>query len=220
MGEAFPELPAQQKLIMKTSHTRCRCAVLIMMLCGLRTGELLALEWNDVDIGKEVIHVRQSVQRVDTNCYRIHTGTKNGKTRDIPIPKLLLSELRLEKTQTSQKYVCAQLNGELHTPSSWRSLWRSYYLSLNQTAQGSVSKYSPGGLPKIISHITPHMLRHTYCTLLYKAGIDVLIAQYLMGHSSVKVTLEIYTHLDEEHRIKKINEFDRLLDDSFFVSRS
>ena len=49
--------------------------------------------------------------------------------------------------------------------------------------------------PPAPSKLTPHIFRHNYCTMLYYAGVDVKEAQRLMGHSSIKITLEIYTHL-------------------------
>ena len=44
--------------------------------------------------------------------------------------------------------------------------------------------------------VTPHVLRHTFCTNMQQAGIDVKSLQYLMGHSNVSVTLDIYTHIN------------------------
>jgi integrase len=52
-------------------------------------------------------------------------------------------------------------------------------------------------------YFTMHQFRHTFCTMLYNAGVDVKTAQDILGHSSVNVTLNIYTHL--ESKMKKIN---------------
>ena len=46
------------------------------------------------------------------------------------------------------------------------------------------------------SRVTPHVLRHTFCTNMQQGGIDVKSLQYLMGHSNVSVTLDVYTHTD------------------------
>ena len=56
----------------------------------------------------------------------------------------------------------------------------------------------------------PHMLRHTYATTLYRAMVDLRTAQKLMGHSSIQVTADIYTHLEQEdslHVADKLNEY-------------
>ena len=49
---------------------------------------------------------------------------------------------------------------------------------------------------KPVPRITPHVLRHTFCTNMQQAGIDIKSLQYLMGHSNASVTLDVYTHTD------------------------
>ena len=71
-----------------------------------------------------------------------------------------------------------------------------------------------GALPMRIKTFTPHQLRHTFCTLLYDAGIDVLTARDQMGHSEITTTLSIYTHLDKQHRKKSMEKFNVFLDAS------
>lgn len=72
------------------------------------------------------------------------------------------------------------------------------------------NKFDPRGNMLTIKPFTPHCLRHTFCTIMYEAGIDVLTAKEQMGHSDVKTTLAIYTHLDSQHKkknISKLNEY-------------
>ena len=57
--------------------------------------------------------------------------------------------------------------------------------------------------------VSMYDLRHSYCSMLYDAGVDVKTAQYLMGHSDLEVTLKIYTHLSEQ---KKQHSYDTLHD--------
>ena len=58
---------------------------------------------------------------------------------------------------------------------------------------------------------TAHCLRHTYCTLLYEAGVDVLNAKDLMGHANISTTMGIYTHLREVKKRKSIVQLDDYL---------
>lgn len=51
----------------------------------------------------------------------------------------------------------------------------------------------------------------THCTILYQAGVDVLTARDQMGHASVQVTQEIYTHLDAKYKAKKMEELDKYI---------
>ncbi|MEG2610769.1 MAG: tyrosine-type recombinase/integrase [Oscillospiraceae bacterium] len=60
--------------------------------------------------------------------------------------------------------------------------------------------------------VTPHQLRHAYATMLYKSGVDMLTAQYLGGHADINTTLSIYTHLDNELKIKSVGSLNAYLD--------
>ena len=77
--------------------------------------------------------------------------------------------------------------------------------------RGEESKKRPGGLSMRIEPFTPHQLRHTFCTLMYFAGVDVLTARDQMGHKDISVTLGIYTSLDKKFKKKKINRLDSYL---------
>jgi integrase len=56
-----------------------------------------------------------------------------------------------------------------------------------------------------------HMLRHTFATLLYFAGVDILTAKEQLGHSVIKMTLAIYTNLDKQHKRKSMSKPDEFL---------
>ena len=72
----------------------------------------------------------------------------------------------------------------------------------------------PDELPMVIDFFTPHQLRHTFCTMMYFAGVDVLTARDQMGHKNINVTLGIYTSLDKKFKKKKINQLDAYLENS------
>ena len=63
----------------------------------------------------------------------------------------------------------------------------------------------------MIPNITAHWLRHTFATMLYFAGVDLLTAKEQLGHSDIKTTLEIYTHLDNQFKRKSMDKLDRYL---------
>jgi integrase len=106
-------------------------------------------------------------------------------------------------------YLFTNENGHLMSESQYRKLWQGIHNKINLQMGGTVSKRTRKGTLKGIDAIiglTPHTFRHNYATMLYYAGIDVKEAQKLLGHANIKVTLEIYTHLDEE----KSNVSDKL----------
>lgn len=70
------------------------------------------------------------------------------------------------------------------------------------------SPYSEGAAPQIVSILTPHYFRHNYASILYNADVDVLSAQKWMGHSDIKTTLAIYSHLGkgkEDNNARKLD---------------
>ena len=61
-----------------------------------------------------------------------------------------------------------------------------------------------------IPNITPHVCRHTYCSNMAKSGMNPKTLQYLMGHSDISVTMNVYTHIgfdDAEEELKRMEEF-------------
>lgn len=200
----------EQQLIFTTPH-RCQIAALIMMLMGLRTCEMLALQWKHIDFTNKRAYICEHAVKVSPNQFKVMPGTKTGATRYVTIPDNFCDYLFTEMKNSKSNLVFPKTNGDLNTPSSWRSAWRSYTNTLSYYfTQQTQSKYSPNGYPKIID-IQPHQLRHTYATLLYMSGVDALAASKLLGHKSVQMTLEVYTDLDSRYSTIDISNFNEYL---------
>lgn len=212
---------AEQRWVFEMPH-RIRCGSLLMLFCGLRSGELLALTWNDIDFEKKSVTVNKTASKSASNRFQIKHSTKNGKTRIVPIPDLIIPELMKYNNSRTSIYITHQKDGRLHTPSSWKKLWESYLKNLNRIygLKSKKSKYDPAGLSFVIDKINPHMLRHTYATMLYNAGVDVLTASKLLGHSDIQTTLKIYTELREQTMLKSIEKYEDYLCDCFSVQIS
>lgn len=197
---------------------KARLPALIMCFCGLRAGEMIPLLWTDIDFTKGEVKITKSVAR-KTGGYKVKQGTKNGKSRKVKIPKSLLNELETYRDNAESRYVCPKTDGDMHTVSSWRRLWDSYHTQLSHryatVKQSKQNLYSPKGIKVKIEKLTPHMFRHTFATLLYTSGVDVLTASKLLGHSNISITLEIYTHLEEEKYIISIENYEEYIDKFF-----
>lgn len=100
----------------------------------------------------------------------------------------------------SGEFLFTMNNGEPITKSSFRKFWDGIIKELQEAA-----KKIDG--TSLASDITPHIFRHTYATSLYYAGIDIKTAQYLLGHASIQMTLDVYTHLK---RLENSNIADKL----------
>lgn len=187
--------------LLTTDYKKMIVPLYIFVFGGLRSGELIPLTWSDISFKNSSIEVNKSVEKVSNNKYHIKKGTKNGKNRTIYLPRWVTIKL-FDNRDVCSPLVTANANSDLHTPTSWRKLWSSFmkhenlrYYNLNN--EDNRSPFNPAGIPATLDRITPHMLRHTYATLLYSSGVDILSAAKLLGHSNPDTTLTIYTHLRE-----------------------
>lgn len=198
----------EQGWLINTPH-RMQCAAMVMMYAGLRRGELIPLLWSDIDFKAKTISVNKSVD-LSAGKPKIKPTTKTAAgLRTITIPGVLCDYLKNQ--QKSSVLVCPSLSGSIYTADSWSGAWETYLYDLDilfGKLPQKKSKYDKRFPGITIPRITPHMLRHTFCTTLYMAGIDVLTAKEQMGHSDIKTTLSIYTHLDSNHKKKEMKKLD------------
>ena len=218
----------QRELVMTIDHP-AKIAAILMMILGLRTGEVLSLRWSDIDLNELVVNIRTSCERVASNKYSIKFGTKNGKCRRVPIPSSIAEYLERQKLNSLSYYVVVNKDGALHTPTTWRKTWKSYQFAINYAVYAEKcrkcgiepkNKYSPTGIPDMNVRFNAHQLRHTFATMLYLSGVDVLTAQELMGHADAKTTLNIYTDLDKKFKKLNIIKFDQYIKNELLLAAS
>lgn len=201
---------AEQQWIVDTPH-RAQTAAMIMMYSGLRRGELIPLTWPDIDLENRTISVNKSVQMIKGHpCIR-KSGKSDAAMRTVSIPQRLADYLRQQPKDSL--LVVHMLNGKMYTSNAWRSLWDSYMKELNFKYGDFLNRDSlkKNTAPIVIPPFTAHWLRHTFITLMYMSGVDVLTASKQAGHSDIKITMEIYTHLDSEFEKKSIDKLDKYL---------
>jgi len=204
----------EQKWIVETPH-RAQTAAMIMMYAGLRRGELFALTWADIDLKAGTISVDKSVEIV-SNKSRVKDGGKSeAATRIIYIPDILVNYLKNLPGEHFGNVILTK-EGKPMTGSAWKRLWDSYIDDLNlkygkwgscfETDGQKPSKYGPKKKPMLIPRFTAHWLRHTFITMMYLAGVDILTAKEQAGHEDIETTMSIYTHLDEKYKKKSITK--------------
>lgn len=171
-----------ERLLTSIKNTRAKTFAEVALNTGMRRGEILALRWADVDFTKKVIRVRSNAL-VKEGKTEIRSELKTmAANRDIPLSEELEHWLLQQKRHSKSPFVVSMENGRPMTKSSFRSMWR--------LIEREVPEY----------HITAHILRHTYITRLFEAGLDIKEVQYLAGHSTVDMTLRVYTHYDRKTR--------------------
>lgn len=185
-------------LIRKTPH-KAQVAAMIMLYAGLRRGELLALTWNDIDFENKAITINKSIEFIKNVPKLKHSAKTEAGNRNVTMPTILFDFLKKQKKTSI--YVLPGADGGIMTAAAWRTMWDAYVAEICGSKKGIDAQ--------IMSEpFTAHQLRHTYATMLYDAGVDVLTAKELLGHSDVKTTLDIYTHLSKERRLKSVTAFD------------
>lgn len=188
--------PSERARILGEGFTSAQHAFLyIGLFAGLRRGEILALTRSDVDFTNNVLHVSKTVEFKGNRAEIKHSPKTDAGFRDVPMPHPLANFL---KTYKYEMYLFTKKNGDIVNQSSYRRFWESIQRRI----------YGDAYL-KDVNMITAHILRHTYATDLYYAGIDVKTAQKYLGHKDIKTTLEIYTHLeiDNKKSVEKLDSY-------------
>ena len=186
---------------------RMGLAAMIMLYAGLRLGEVLALEWTDIDFVERTITVSKS-RTVLKNRPNVKAPKTKAGTRVIPIPEILYDVLI--SARKKKGLVCPDTKGNLMSGNAQKNAWQAFMNHLNECAGGSKGA-GPRKPVWVIDSITPHMLRHTYATMLFDAGVDVKSAQRFLGHTDIEVTLSIYTHLTKFKEEQAIQMLDKHL---------
>ncbi len=165
--------------------------ILLCLYTGLRIGELIALEWTDINFEKGLLSVTKTCRNVN-GVREIGTPKTPSSRRVIPLPRQLVPILRDVKKKSRSPYVVA--NGG--RPISVRSYQRSFELFLRRL-----------GIP----HRGFHALRHTFATRALECGMDVKTLSEILGHKSPTITLNRYVHSLLEHKKEMMNRLGKLL---------
>lgn len=180
----------------------------VILYCGLRRGEAWALSRADIDETNHTITVNHSVT-LSPSLAITSPKTKASK-RTVGIPDALWVILRPYLTDCPMM-IFHGASGSLMTDREYRKMWNNFICVYNESKGGKNMGSKSKSILAISPDITPHLFRHTYATMLYHAGVDIKTAQYLLGHSTLEMTLKIYTHLDDSDKRKAVQKLDEFL---------
>ncbi|MEI5990595.1 hypothetical protein A5881_002100 [Enterococcus termitis] len=191
----------QRKLELAAFQSKSCSPVILALYSGMRIGEISGLKWNDIDFDEETIHVQRTVYRISKPT----VGNENKKTqliegspktessrRIIPLSQNLKKYLLDKKKEKNCDYVVAD-NGKLIEP---RLINYRFKRMLHIAG---------------LKNIHFHSLRHTFATRCLENGADITSLSRLLGHTSVKMTLDTYTDSMLENRRAAISAVDYLL---------
>lgn len=174
----------------KLRHVALYPIVVVALATGLRRGEILALQWGDIDFETGRLRVERSLEQTKGGVIRVKPPkTKRGR-RNVSLPVDAVALLRRHRASQLElrlalgmgkppedAWVFGHIDGTTRSPRAVSEEWTRNVDSLK--------------LPKV----TFHALRHTHASALIAAGVDVLTISRRLGHGSAAITLKVYGHL-------------------------
>lgn len=181
--------PGQAKRFIEVSKAhRLGPVFSVALAVGLRLGEALGLEWQDIDFTKGTLRVRQALQWVDGQLVLGETKSEKSR-RSVALPDVAIQALRRhaigqkkERLAAGAKWKASELafTTPIGTPLDDRNVRRAFQKILAEAE-----------LPRI----RIHDLRHTCASLLLAQGVHPKVVQEILGHSQISLTLDTYSHV-------------------------
>ena len=165
---------------------RYRAAVLVMAYAGLRVGEVGALSTQNLNLLRQELRVVSGVSRAGGRLLIGPPKTAAGR-RTVPLPQFLARELR----EHIDAFGLAPDGRVFHTPHVNQHTDEFGLLHASSLHKPFKAARELVGLP----HVHPHTLRHSYAAFLIREGAHEKVLQVLMGHTSIKTTMDLYGHL-------------------------
>jgi len=192
---------AQSKALLDAFHEQdnfqLETIMNLFLASGMRAGEVFGLHWTDIDFNTGVIHVRNSLARVERKFVLQDAKTTKSRRR-IKLPAYIMGLLAEHKRQ--QEEIIAKCPGVFVHNGAVFTNEKGDYLH-TATVAGQMKRVAKtAGLDEINIHL--HTLRHTHASLLINSDIAAKVVADRLGHADTKTTLNIYTHIYEETEAK------------------
>lgn len=199
LKEITPFTLEEVKYILSNSEGWFKNFLAVAFFTGMRTGELLALRWEDVNLHSSNIIVRHSMSRGKIKC------TKTGKTRIIEMLPPVVTALK-------EQFKYTGLKGE--------SVFYSRWTQDAFTNTSTIGRHHWKPLLKrlLIADRALYHTRHTFATMMITKGEDITWVSKMLGHSNPSITLSVYTRYVENKSVKRAQFLDEI--DVFSVAKS
>lgn len=206
------------------TEDRAQIAAMVMLFAGLRRGELVPLQWSDIDLVNGVINLKRFASVEKSSFVLKPEGKSAAAKRRIPMPPVLVDYLKEYRKSHSLNsvLVCPQKSGAMQSPKSFDNMMKHYVKALNykygfpeqHELRETVGKKD---LPMMIEPFTSHYLRHTFATLLYLQGVPAATAMQYLGHSNIQMTINVYTDLEQYYKFELPESFKQKLETEYKV---
>lgn len=170
----------------------------ILLNTGLRVSEFCGLTKKDINLEEKYINIDHQLSRTKDGKYYVEKTKTNSGTRRIPLTDDVAKSLKniIERRNNPKKEMVVDGYSEFLLLDKNQN--PKVALHIENEMRWAMKKYKKLHPDVPLPNVTPHVLRHTYCTNMVKMNTPLKVLQCLMGHSSIEVTSDIYTHLASE----------------------
>lgn len=178
----------------------------LLAFTGMRKGEALALNWSDIDFNKKQVHITKGVVLDENEIPMISTTKTKKSVRTVSLDDESLATLRKWKIEQAKELMSIGINSlnkhQLLFTYDANKLYRPSYS--NCWLEQIIKKYN-------LKKITMHGFRHSHCSLLFEMETPIQVVQERLGHTNIKTTMDIYTHVTEKQRDNIAENFAKYL---------
>ena len=185
--------------------------VYILFHTGMRISEFCGLTLKDIDLENRTVNIDHQLQRTSDMRYIIETTKTDAGTRVLPITEdvaQMFQAIIEDRNAPKVEKTIDGYSGFLFYDDNGMPLVAMHWQHRFNHMVGRYNDIYRVQMP----NITPHVCRHTYCSNMAKSGMNPKTLQYLMGHSDISVTMNVYTHIgfdDAEEELKRMEEFQK-----------
>lgn len=181
----------------------------LLSASGCRQGELLGLEWRSVDFENKCIHIRQTLARGKNKRLYLETPKTKHSNRSVALDDQTLAILK--RWRVEQKALMLQFGHNTLEPNQlvFSGQESNSFIQLSKPRTWMLQTINKNKLREI----TIHGFRHTHATLLLEAGVSPKVISERLGHSSIQVTLDLYSHVTKKMEKEVPNVFAKVMSD-------
>lgn len=180
----------------------------ILAYTGLRRGELFGLQWQNIDFKNKILSVKHNlIYNEESKKIELTTPKTKSSRREIGIDDSTIQVLLKRRNHQREFFLKRGINIGQSDQLVFTSQTNNYMSDsyLRRVIKRVTEKHE-------LPHITVHGFRHTHCSLLFEAGIDMQNVKDRLGHSDIKTTMNIYAHVTKTERSKTADLFAGFMD--------
>lgn len=196
---------------------------MLALATGMRIGEICALRWADIDFHSQFLTVNGTLKQFKDTGFFIDTPKSLTSRRIIPllpsVCKMLKRRKRAQVGTVMGKYTLKSMWQDLvflHPAGGYEPMRKrtiAYDMDaiverINQDRKEALK--NKRRRPEIFEHVSPHALRHTFATRALENGIPPKVVQEILGHSSITITMDLYTHVLDKTKSEEILKLQRI----------